>query len=287
MRVVRVITGTLLVVVALPMLVGGGALWGAMRHRAPDGAFSAPIAPFATDGYAMVAPDLDGLLRREASFTRGGQTTLSVGGTGRERLFVGIGPTADVERYLQGRPQARLTRVRLAHGPLPVDIRQVAGPAAPAAGPAAGPAAPAPVLPGTGLGAALGPPATLPFWLAVGHESAGRTVLSWSPSSMRGRDVTLVVMNATGAPRVTAGLTATVYPRWISPMTWALFILGIVLFAVGSAALVWRRNRDIVTWPRPGSAAKRRRGASTTPLPVGPTAWSVPPDGPGRPGRKP
>jgi hypothetical protein len=89
-------------------------------------------------------------------------------------------------------------------------------------------------------------PATLPFWLAVGHESAGRTVLSWSPSSMRGRDVTLVVMNATGAPRVTAGLTATVYPRWISPTTWALFILGIVLFVVGSAALLWRRNRDIV-----------------------------------------
>jgi hypothetical protein len=125
MRVVRVITGTLLVVVALPMLVGGGALWGAMRHRAPDGAFGARIAPFATDGYATVAPDLDGLLRREAPFTRGGQTTLSVGGTGRERLFVGIGPTADVERYLQGRPQARLTRVR--PGARPVAGRHPAG----------------------------------------------------------------------------------------------------------------------------------------------------------------
>jgi hypothetical protein len=226
MRVLRVITGTLLVVVALPMLVTGGALWGAMRHRTPDGAFAARISPLATDGYAIVAGDLDGLLRREAAFTRGGQTTLRIAGTGRERLFVGIGPTPAVERYLQARPQARLTRVRLARGPLPVDLREVPGRAA----------ARQPLV----------LPATLPIWLAVGSESDGRTVLTWSPSSMRGRDVTLVVMNATGTPQVSVGFTAALQPRWISPTTWALLILGAVLFVVGSAALVWRRNRDIV-----------------------------------------
>src|SRR4051812_10900163 len=103
MRLMRVITGTLLVVVALPMLVTGGALWGAMQHRGPDGAFSARITPVATAGYAVVAPDLDGLLHREASFTRGGQTTLSIAATSGSRLFIGIAPAPDVQLYLAGR----------------------------------------------------------------------------------------------------------------------------------------------------------------------------------------
>jgi hypothetical protein len=313
MRVVRVIIGTLLVIVALPMLVAGGALWGAMQHRGADGAFTAQITPLSTGGYAIVAPGLDSLLRREASFTRGGQTTLTVAGAGREHLFVGIGPTADVERYLGNRPWARLTRVRLARGPLPVDIRQVPGtpsqrvagadpqPAAAAGAPDAGspgapqgpslaaPAAPPPdggpvpnaaVAPNAAVGsdpgpapnaapgpdtaaapdaglaadaadasvsAALAAPTTLPFWLAVGQEVAGHETLSWSPSSMRDRDISLVVMNADGTPSVSTSLTATVNPRWLNPTTWGSLILGTVLFVLGSAALVWpRRHRDIV-----------------------------------------
>jgi len=76
---------------------------------------------------------------------------------------------------------------------------------------------------------------------------AGRETLSWSPSSMRGRDISLVVMNATGDPKVGANLAATVNPRWLNPTTWGLLILGTVLFVLGSAALVWpRRHRDIV-----------------------------------------
>jgi hypothetical protein len=300
MRVVRVIIGTLLVVIALPMLVTGGSLWGAMQHRGSDGAFTARISPLATDGYAIVAPGLDGLLQREASFARGGQTTLRIAGTGGQPLFLGIGPTPDVERYLAGQAQARLTRVRLARGSLPVDLRQVPGwtgtagatppgaadsagsagatgpgaaaPAAPEPGlsaptpmlpdagvpglaapmapavpdPATAPAMPGPVTPAP-VARILAPPATLPFWLAVSHQSAAREELTWSPSAMRGRDLSLVVMNATGAPHVSADLTATVDPRWLNPTTWGLLILGTVLFVLGSAALVWpRRHRDIV-----------------------------------------
>ncbi len=64
---------------------------------------------------------------------------------------------------------------------------------------------------------------------------------------MRGRDISLVVMNATGDPKVSANLAATVNPRWLNPTTWGLLILGTVLFVLGSAALVWpRRRRDIV-----------------------------------------
>lgn len=257
MRVVRVIIGTLLVVVALPMLVTGGALWGAMQHRGSDGAFSAHVSALFTDGHAIVLPDFDGVLSREASFARAGQTTLKIAGSGDERLFIGIAPTAAVQRYLGKKDRAELSRVRLARGPLPVDVEQIAG---------------------TDPDSTLAQPATLPFWLAVSHQSAGREVLSWSPSSMRGKDVSLVVMNASGGAQVSADLAAIVNPRWLNPTTWGLLILGTVLFVLGSAALVWpRRHRDIVYVVEPSQlpeiAARlgvdSRTAASSAPPPAG------------------
>lgn len=238
MRLVRVIIGTVLVVVALPMLVAGGALWGAMQHRGSDGAFGARITPVSTSGYAIVAPDLDGLLRREASFARGGETTLSVAGTSGKRLFIGIAPVPDMQLYLAGHARAQLNRVRLARGTLPVDLRQLPGGTGTVPAPAAAPGTPP---------TSLVQPATLPFWQAASHRSGNRETLTWSPSSMRGQHVALVIMNADGAPDVNAALTATVNPGWLDPTTWGLLILGTVLFVLGSGALVWpRRYRDIV-----------------------------------------
>jgi hypothetical protein len=256
MRVVRVIVGTVLVVIALPMLVTGGALWGAMQHRGTDGAFSAHVSELNTDGYAVVAPDLDGLLRREASFARAGQTSLKITGTGDQRLFIGIGPTADVRNYLDGQARAELTRARLARGPLPVDLKQIGADRAP--DPNVAPPA-------------LTLPATEPFWMVVSHHAGGREVLNWSPSSMRGRNVSLVVMNASGTPQVSADLSAIVNPRWLNPTTWGLLILGTVLFVLGSAALVWpRRHRDIVYVVEPSQLPEisARLGVDSSRTPV-------------------
>jgi len=76
MRVLRVLLGVVAILVALPLLLGGVVLWAAMQHRADDGSFTAPLAPVHAAGYAVVVPDVDALLRREAPFVRGGQTTL-------------------------------------------------------------------------------------------------------------------------------------------------------------------------------------------------------------------
>src|SRR5690242_7639710 len=179
MRVVRVITGTLLVVIALPMLVTGGALWGATQHRGAAG-FSARVMPLATDGYALVAPQLDGLLRREAFFPRAGETTLTLSASGPQRLFLGIAPQGDVDRYLALRARTDLTRVRLAHGPLPVDVRPVPGPTPTPPVTAPGPDGVVPTASATVP--PVGAPATLPIWMAASHRSGGRAVLRWSPS---------------------------------------------------------------------------------------------------------
>jgi hypothetical protein len=41
MRIVRTVAGLLLLAIGLPLLLAGGALWTAMQHRDPGGAYSA------------------------------------------------------------------------------------------------------------------------------------------------------------------------------------------------------------------------------------------------------
>lgn len=266
MRLVRLVLGTLLVLVALPMVLAGTALWVAMQHRDADGRFSAGLDRVRTDGYAVVVPDVDALLRREAPFVRGGQTTLRVSGAGR--LFLGLAPSADVDRYLAGVPGARLTRVRLARGPLPVELATVSG-----------------------RGKPTEPPGDLRYWYAVGRPGSGGVTLSWSPSAVRGRHLALVVMNADATARVDARLTATVSPRWLNPTAWGLLILGTVLLVFAVAALLWPgRRRDIVYVVEPSQVPEiSARLGVRPPLPVPATTVArapvpVPAAAPGRPG---
>src|SRR2546430_3207017 len=98
MRLVRLVLGTLLVLVALPMVLAGTALWVAMQHRDADGRFSAGLDRVRTDGYAVVVPDVDALLRRGAPFGRRGPTTPRASG-GRPP-FLRLAPSAGRGRHL-------------------------------------------------------------------------------------------------------------------------------------------------------------------------------------------
>jgi hypothetical protein len=209
MRILRVFTGVLLTLFAFPLLAGGVGLALTAAHRGPTGVFTAAIADLETDGYAIVAPDVDRVLRREAPFARGGRTTLRL--TAGGPVFLGLAPRPAVDRYLYGVPRTELTRVRLARGPLPVDARRVYGPSH-----------------------VSGPPADQSFWLATGSG-----VLAWSPSALRGRDVALVVMNADASPGVHLGASASIDPRWLSPTAYGLLILGAALLLLGLTTLGW------------------------------------------------
>ncbi|MEV6924163.1 hypothetical protein AB0M46_06570 [Dactylosporangium sp. NPDC051485] len=122
-RLVRAGVGALLLLIAVPLALAGGGLLLAMEHRAADGTFTARLEPIRTGGSAVVVPDVDALLRADAPFARGGQTTLSLSARGSGGpLFIGLGPDEDVERYLAGVDRSRLSRVRLSRGSLPVDL---------------------------------------------------------------------------------------------------------------------------------------------------------------------
>ena len=238
----RVLLGVVAVLVALPLLLGGVALWAAMQHRADDGSFTAPLAPVKASGYAVVVPDVDALLHREAPFVRGGQTTLRfTARTGGGSAFLGLAPRPAVERYLTGVPYAAVTQVRLARGGLPVAVSPVAGTQPPA------------------------PPIDQTFWLV----SSTSGTLFWSPSNLRGEHLALVVMSPAGGSVGQVDATAAMTPRWLDPTTYGLLILGTVAFLIGMVLLFWpRRHREIVYVVEPSQVPEiaARLGISTEPL---------------------
>jgi hypothetical protein len=243
MRVLRVLLGVVAILVALPLLLGGATLWAAMQHRAADGSFTAPLAPMQTNGYAVVVPDVDGLLRHEAPFVRGGDTTLRfTAGTSTGPAFIGLAPRSAVEKYLARVPYAEVTGVRLARGGLPVSLVERDGSVAPPS-----------------------PPVDQTFWTA----SSSSGTLYWSPSSVRGEQLALVVMAPDGNPPGDVSATAAMMPRWLDPTAWGLLILGTVAFLIGMVLLFWpRRHREIVYVVEPSQvpAIAARLGISTEPL---------------------
>ncbi|MGI5245192.1 hypothetical protein [Dactylosporangium sp. CA-139066] len=279
-RLVRAGVGALLLLIAVPLALAGGGLLLAMEHRAADDTFTARLERVRADGIAVVVPDVDALLRADAPFARGGQTTLSLSAVGAGGpLFIGLGEERDVQRYLEGAAQSRLTRVRLARGPLPVELTTatarrehpmvlppappvpgVPAPGVPAPGdpalgdpapgdPAAVPApadgqVPADAQPADGPGApATAKPGEQKFWLARSERHAGAAELTWSPSALRGRHLSLVIMRADAAPGVDAALTARLDPAWLGPTTGGLLMLGSALFFLALVTIAWPQGR--------------------------------------------
>jgi hypothetical protein len=221
MRVVRAGLGALLLLVGLPLLLGGVVLWYAMQHQHPAGGYSAPLAPLTSTGHAVVASDVDALLRQGAPFARADQTTVRVNArTGTGPAFIGLAPATDVARYLAGVPYLRVEEVRLARGQLPVRSVEVAGLSAPSTA-----------------------PYRQPFWLASSVSGA----LEWSPSELHGDQLALVVMHPDGQAPLAVEMTARVEPRWLASTTYGLLVLGSVLAAIGVAVLAWpTRPREII-----------------------------------------
>ncbi|GAA4682604.1 hypothetical protein [Phytohabitans rumicis] len=208
MRIARTAVGMLLLTIGLPVLLVGGALWTAMQHRDAGGAFSGRVERITTPGHAVVVPDLDGLLRRDAPFTRAGDTRLRV--TARTEAgpaLVGLVPAADAARYLAGVPYAQVDRVSLTRGTLPVRVTPVPGTTAPAAQPA---------------------------W-----EKQGAGAVDWASSEVRGQRLALVVIHPDTRAGMTVDLRVEVRPGWLGSATWGLLVLGVALVALGMATLAW------------------------------------------------
>src|SRR5262245_16025382 len=136
MRVLRVLVGVLVLLIAVPTLLVGAGAWYAMQHRDSNGDFRATLQTLTRPGYAIVVPDLDALLRRDAPFTRAGRTGLRVSVRADRQLFLGIAAPLDVVQALGSAGYTRVDQVRLGRGPLSVHSTAVGGTGGPPSPPA-------------------------------------------------------------------------------------------------------------------------------------------------------
>ena len=129
--IVLIVLGSILAVIALaPMLGGGFLLWANGTQRDDDGYFTTSTERFETATPAITSERIDlGSDRSKPGGVSFGDTTvrLQVQSTSEQPIFVGIAPQADVDRYLSGVAHAELEGRRSAAVLRPVPLRRRRG----------------------------------------------------------------------------------------------------------------------------------------------------------------
>jgi hypothetical protein len=188
--------------------VGGVALW-ADSHKDRDGYLTTATERFTAGSHALATERLD--VDRDA-----GRLLRVTGGLGRVRVvvrsdrakpvFVGVGRSRDVARYLGGVPHRTLTDVET--DPFRASYRDEGGTHPPA------------------------PPASRSLWTAS-STGVGRQTLAWK---MRAGDWSVVVMNADGSRGVSARASAGAQVPHLATIGWVGVGLGGLALA-GAAGL--------------------------------------------------
>ncbi len=207
-RIALLVTGCVVALVALALLASGGvALWAHTTQRDDDGYYTTRHETFVTEGYALRSDDLDlGTEGPDWLFDEGRLATIRLEGTSAEpgkRLFLGIGPASDVERYLSRVEHDIVVDVEV--DPFEVEYRRVLGDRTPE------------------------PPVSQPFWAARGVRA-----IEWDVDEGRWM---AVVMNADASQGIVAEVSVGAKSDLI---LWAvLILLGLgLLFGAAAAGLI-------------------------------------------------
>lgn len=195
-RWLRGVAGALLLLGAVLTLAG-------LAQRSEGGFFTTAPGVVATSTSALVTREIDVEARRPAN------PSFDVGDLGRVRIratvdpvdaiFLGIGPTAEVERYLRNSAYDEMESYQ--ENPLRVDFRRSLGSEVP------------------------GPPADQAFWVASAVGTGG-TSLEWDK---RGGAWTAVAMNADGRPGVEATVDLGLRIGFLLPTGLALLTAALLI----------------------------------------------------------
>jgi hypothetical protein len=224
LKVVSVILGVLLALVGVLSLASGVFLLVVdRRYSDPSGFFSTATQTVGSDGFALTAPDINGQLA--GGWQRWGlshaQATVRVTGSSRlpAPVFIGIGPTAQVSKYVSGVARDRITSIDLRAGSVEYDH-----------------------VDGTTLPA---PPAEQDFWVAKVTGSGSQT-LEWA---LQEGDWALLIMNGDASPPVAVDMKLGARFGIIEPLTVALTAGGVVFLVGGvTLAVIGARRRSRRGW---------------------------------------
>jgi hypothetical protein len=242
-RVILIVLGSIGVLVGLALLVGGGFLLWADRTQREDGYLTTPTERFATPTYALTRTRLEidtegeGWVLNESWF---GKIRIRGESSEDKTLFIGIGPQAEVARYLGTVAHANVQDIDF--DPFRATYLSVSGDAPQA------------------------PPTDQSFW-AASASGVGTQTLTWK---VREGDWSVVLMNADGSRGVAADVDL---GAKLSFLLWVAIglLIGGVLVTGGSAALIVlaaRRPRPPPAPPAPRTEARDPGG------PVAPEASS-------------
>jgi hypothetical protein len=241
-RVILIILGSIGVLFGLALMAGGGFLLWADRTQRDDGYLTTPSERFATPNYALTRTRLEvdtqgeGWVLNESWF---GKVRIRGESPAGKTLFIGIGPQAEVARYLGTVAHANVQD--LDFDPFRATYLSVSG-AAPQA-----------------------PPTEQHFW-AASASGVGTQTLTWK---VRDGDWSVVLMNADGSRGVAADVDL---GAKLSFLLWVAIglLLGGVLVTGGSAGLVVLAARTRRPQPSPPVPPAAGAGSGSTPAPERP-----------------
>ena len=238
-RVILIILGSIGVLFGLALLAGGGFLLWADRTQRDDGYLTTPTERYVTPTYALTRSrlevDTEGAkwILNESWF---GKIRIRGESAGGKTLFIGVGPQADVAKYLGSAAHANVQDVDF--DPFRVTYLPVTG------------------------GAPEGPPTDQRFW-AASASGVGTQTLTWK---VRDGDWSVVLMNADGSRGVAANVDL---GAKLSFLLWVAIglLLGGVLVAGGSTALIVLSARTRQPQPAPPTPSGDGGGSVSGPPP--------------------
>jgi hypothetical protein len=241
-KIFAVILGILLALAGLALVTSGGFVLGVYgTQRDASGFFSSPNQDVGSYGFALTAPNINRQLgsRWERWVPSRARATVRITGHSllptSTPLFIGIGPTPQVSRYLRGVAHDKISRIDLMAGA--VEYSHVDGTDLPAA------------------------PTKQDFWVAEA-DGTGTQTLDWSLDE---GDWTVVIMNGDASAPVAASMNVGVRFGVLTTLVGALTGAGVVLLVIAATLLYFggRRRRA-----RPaGHAADYQRAVTYTPAP--------------------
>lgn len=211
--VVALALGSVMALTSLGLLSGGGVLLWSDQTQREDGFVTSPVLDLSTDAHAIVTENIEihaegpDWVLPESIF---GDARVRVTGSGE--TFVGVGPTAEVRRYLTGVSYSFAPDLRTYDG---LHLAATAG-EAPAS-----------------------PPGSQDFWIAT-SEGSGERSITWPVSN---GDWTLVVMNSDAGPGLRFEGDVGAEAPALRPVAVGMLIAGGILLIISIALIAGAANR--------------------------------------------